>query len=850
MRRSLNLLAGVFAIVIQDVLAQDFAGHKGYYTEPNTGIEFWTTYMDNGTITGDGEFSTVSWGGYQFGIALPPSAVTTDTYDYLGMIVGSLPNGTGWAGVVHGDNIGASMSNHLMLLAWPDEDRIVTSFRYAPAYLDPLFYTGSAKLTQLYTNVNSTHWTLVYHCENCYIFDQPGQSPSNMSTTRGGWEQGWAQSYIPPDDPSDANSDIIQHNNGMGEYSIVVESATQTSYSAWLSSATTISVPTSSGTSVPTSTPVSSVPVPTGATYDYVIVGGGAGGVPLADKLSQQGHSVLLIEKGFASSARWNGTLRPESGWLDGYNLTWFDVPGLCNRIWQPGGSNTVACQDTDQMAGCVLGGGTAVNAGLWWNPNPSDWDVNFPAGWKSSDMATAASRVFSRIPGTDHPSLDGQLYLQSGYNVVSQGLANAGWRSVTANNEPGSKNFTYAHTAYMYSHGERGGPLATYLVDAYARPNFHLWLNTTVDKVIRTGGHATGVQVSATWDGGYAGTVNLTPLTGRVIISAGAFGTAKVLFRSGIGPTDQLQIVQQSTDGPTMINQTQWIDLPVGYNLDDHLNTNLVISHPNVSYYDWLAAWDTPIPSDAQEYLNSRIGPFAQAAPDIAPMFWEEIKCSDGITRQLQYTARVEGSENEPNGNTMTLAQYLGRGATSRGRTTIGLGLNMVVSTLPWLQNSGDTEAVVKSIEHVVAAMKTVTGLTWLQPPPNVTAADYVANMPLTYANIGDRRANHWLGTAKMGTDDGRNGGTAVVDTNTKVYGTDNIFVVDASIFPGMPTTNPSALIVTVAERASDLLSALPALQAVARYGQCGGQTYNGAQVCASPFTCQYQNAYYSQCL
>lgn len=119
---------------------------------------------------------------------------------------------------------------------------------------------------------------------------------------------------------------------------------------------------------------------------------------------------------------------------------------------------------------------------------------------------------------------------------------------------------------------------------------------------------------------------------------------------------------------------------------------------------------------------------------------------------------------------------------------------------------------------------------------------------MPLTYANIGDRRANHWLGTAKMGTDDGRNGGTAVVDTNCKVYGTDNIFVVDASIFPGMPTTNPSALIVTVAERASDLLAALPANTAVARYGQCGGQTYNGSQVCASPYTCQYQNAYYSQ--
>lgn len=56
-------------------------------------------------------------------------------------------------------------------------------------------------------------------------------------------------------------------------------------------------------------------------------------------------------------------------------------------------------------MAGCILGGGTAVNAGLWWKPNPSDWDVNFPAGWKSKDMDAATKRVFSRIPGTDHSS-------------------------------------------------------------------------------------------------------------------------------------------------------------------------------------------------------------------------------------------------------------------------------------------------------------------------------------------------------------------------------------------------------------------------------------------------------------
>ena len=65
--------------------------------------------------------------------------------------------------------------------------------------------------------------------------------------------------------------------------------------------------------------------------------------------------------------------------------------------------------------------------------------------------------------------------------------------------------------------------------------------------------------------------------------------------------------------------------------------------------------------------------------------------------------------------------------------------------------------------------------------------------------------------GTVRMGTDDGRSGGKAVVDTNTKVYGTDNLFVVDASIFPGHITSNPTAAIMIVAEHAVAKILALP---------------------------------------
>lgn len=231
------------------------------------------------------------------------------------------------------------------------------------------------------------------------------------------------------------------------------------------------------------------------------------------------------------------------------------------------------------------------------------------------------------------------------------------------------------------------------------------------------------------------------------------------------------------------------------------------------MSYYDWPAAWLTPILADEQNYLQNRSGPLAQAAPNIGPLFWEEIVGPDGIVRHMQWQARVEGSNGIPNGQSMTLSLYLGRGTFSRGRTSIQKGLNMVVSQIPY-GDPNDLAVVAQAIDNMVNALKNVPKITWNLPPLNQTGADYLKTIPPTYTNVGARRANHWMGTTKMGLDSALVGnGTAVVDTNNKVYGTDNIFVMDASIFPGQVTTNPSALIVTASEHASEKILALPLL-------------------------------------
>jgi len=635
-----------------------------------------------------------------------------------------------------------------------------------------------ATLTQIDHSVSDTHFELVYKCEGCWSWNQNGADGNQLPTAdREVQVIGWAQH-----DKIFSGSWSF-HNKGQSQFGITNAEARNAKYDEWAKLG-----PVPSGTPVPsaTGTPVASAtPTPTGPavcsgspapteSYDYIVIGGGAGGIPVADKLSESGKSVLLLEKGPPSLARFGGTMGPE--WVTSNNLSRFDVPGLCNQIWVD--SAGVACTDIDQMAGCVLGGGAAVNAALWWKPVDVDFDYNFPTGWKSADVKGAVDRVFKRIPGTDTPSMDGKRYKQEGFDVLSGALGADGWKSVVANNQPNEKNRVYSHSPFMYENGQRQGPLGAYLPTSLARKNFKLLTNAMARRVVRTGGKATGVEL----ENGHCGTVNLNP-GGRVILSGGAFGSSKLLFRSGIGPKDQLTVVKNSAvDGASMIKEADWINLPVGQNLNDHVNTDLVIRHPNISFYDFYEAWDTPIEADKEAYLSKRSGILAQSAPNIGPLAWEVIKGSDGIDRQIQWTARVEG----PGANDthhLTISQYLGRGTTSRGSLGINGALNIVVGKAPYLQSAEDTAAVVAGIKSMMASIKKNPVIEFQVPAANQTVEQYVASLPKT---PGARRANHWIGTAKIGSDSGLTGGTAVVDLNTQVYGTENIHVVDASIFPG----------------------------------------------------------------
>ncbi len=58
----------------------------GYFTEPNTGVAFYTSFETNADYRGD-DFSSTSLGGFAFGNALPENALTINSHEYIGLIV-------------------------------------------------------------------------------------------------------------------------------------------------------------------------------------------------------------------------------------------------------------------------------------------------------------------------------------------------------------------------------------------------------------------------------------------------------------------------------------------------------------------------------------------------------------------------------------------------------------------------------------------------------------------------------------------------------------------------------------------------------------------------------------------
>lgn len=760
--RSILVASATLASLARNTAAATVASA---YTDPNTGIDFQTYFA-----------SDVD---YSFGIALPETIGT----DFIGQMVAPITDAGGWAGV----SLGGGMLNHLLLVAWGNDQDVVTSLRVATAYANPAVYSNSSVNTLPIANgtfVNSTHVSYTFLCQGCIIGGTMTFSATDETPVFG-----YAVSSTDPTTVSDSTSALSYHDAGFGEYGVSAASAQSANFetwASWASNATTTTPGSGSNSTIPSSSNSTTVPTTSNVTYDVIVVGGGPAGIIAAERIAESGSSVLLIERGPANTVALGST--QALSWNS--SLTPYDIPALGSSMASISGIEM--CSDTASTAGCLLGGSSSINGENFIHPPEHDFE-RWPTGWSWADISDAADRLYERNPGTTQPSSDGVYYNDLAYRTVSSYLDAEGWSEVDSIQSPNEKHMAYSRPAWSISNHLRAGPARTYMPYAQQLDNFTLKLGTKVIQVKRTGSSVTGVL--AELEDGSQQIIKLNT-GGKVVLAAGALSTPRILWNSGIGKSDALQIVQSGTTGVQLPDEADWINLPVGHNLKDHSQIPLQFSTAtNFSSYDFSGIATDPVPSDVKLFNQGR-GVITQAAQRLH--LWTSTNGTDGRVRFLQ------GTVSAMTDSTVTAKVFLTHGTTSTGELGISSSGNTVLNTKPWLVDEADRAVFSDFIQwwiDLTNGTVTVSSNSTMKMTPSGATPESLISSSLV---SGD----HWVGSAMMGTDDGRYNGSSVVNTDTKVYGTDNLFVVDASIHPDLPTGNTQAIIMVVAEQAAQKIA------------------------------------------
>ncbi|KAI0720537.1 alcohol oxidase [Cerioporus squamosus] len=311
--------------------------------------------------------------------------------------------------------------------------------------------------------------------------------------------------------------------------------------------------------------------------YDIIIIGAGAGGAVMANRLTEDASTrVLLIEAGGSDFMNINISVPGLSSTLThskfDWNFTTTPQIGLNNR--------TVA-----YPRGFVLGGSTATNQMIFCRGTKDDWsrfaNVSGDDGWTWEKLLPFILKVDNMTAPTDGHNTTGQfnpaLHNTSGVVDISvPGVSLAiDQRGLNASQELSSEfpfNLDYnsgdtigfSWTQSTIHDGRRVTSATSYLAQALNRSNLDILVNTRVTKLVPVGEVSgkpdmRGVQFAQSANG----TVYTLHAAKEVILSAGSVKSPHILMLSGIGDVAHL----------SSFNITPLVDLPViGTNLQDHV--------------------------------------------------------------------------------------------------------------------------------------------------------------------------------------------------------------------------------------------------------------------------------------